>query len=182
MASGASYILIPMEPLYQDEIASPFGTVRFLFQDDGSLAEIHLPGCGCPEETPLIRRRPAGAPTKAELKRWLKQALVGGAEAFPGRWQLPGNTPFMKEIYRRVAAIPAGQALSYGEVAAAAGRPKAARAVGSAMSKNPLPILIPCHRVIGSDGSLTGFGGGLALKERMLVAEGWQPALKAESV
>jgi methylated-DNA-[protein]-cysteine S-methyltransferase len=71
-----------------------------------------------------------------------------------------------------VARIPYGQTASYGEIALIVGRPKASRAVGAANGANPIPIVIPCHRVIGSDGSLTGYGGGLALKSRFLALEG----------
>ncbi|MCB5229700.1 MAG: methylated-DNA--[protein]-cysteine S-methyltransferase [Candidatus Cloacimonetes bacterium] len=80
-------------------------------------------------------------------------------------------TPFVTKVYDATKAIPRGQTASYGEIAALAGSPKAARAVGAAMASNPLPLIIPCHRVVGASGKLTGFGGGLDLKERLLNLE-----------
>lgn len=82
-----------------------------------------------------------------------------------------GRTPFEREVYRIVAAIPPGRTMTYGAVAAAAGRPGAARAVGAAMARNPFAPLIPCHRVVGSDGRLRGYGGGLDMKASLLEEE-----------
>lgn len=78
---------------------------------------------------------------------------------------------FAEHVYRRVAEIPEGETMSYAEVAAAVGRPGAARAVGAAMAANPFAPLIPCHRVVGSDGRLHGYGGGLPMKEALLEME-----------
>ena len=78
----------------------------------------------------------------------------------------PKGTPFQQKVYEALLKIP------YGEIAAMIGKPKAARAVGQAVNKNPLMIIVPCHRIIGKDGSLTGFYGGLALKEKLLKIEG----------
>ena len=80
----------------------------------------------------------------------------------------PGGTEFQLEVLKALTAIPYGQTVSYQEIARAIGRPKAVRAVGAANGRNPLPIVIPCHRVIGSDGSLTGFSGGLEAKRYLL--------------
>ena len=90
----------------------------------------------------------------------------------------PRCTPFQREVLNALQAIPYGQTRSYKEVAAAIGRPKAVRAVGAANARNPIPIIIPCHRVIGSDGSLTGFGGGLGAKRRLLRLEAGSAALQ----
>jgi methylated-DNA-[protein]-cysteine S-methyltransferase len=83
----------------------------------------------------------------------------------------PRGTPFQLSVLRALQEIPYGQTISYGELARRIGRPRASRAVGAANARNPLPIVIPCHRVIGSDGSLTGFGGGLEVKEALLALE-----------
>ncbi|MGI6037890.1 MAG: methylated-DNA--[protein]-cysteine S-methyltransferase [Limnochordia bacterium] len=80
--------------------------------------------------------------------------------------------PFSRRVLRECGAIPYGRVVTYKELAQRVGSPQAARAVGQVMAHNPLPILIPCHRVIGSDGRLTGFGGGLTLKKRLLRLEG----------
>ena len=88
--------------------------------------------------------------------------------------QLDGCSAFRKAVYRLVAGIPYGSVLSYAEVAAACGCPQGARAVGGAMAANPLPILVPCHRVVGMSGVMTGFTapGGVASKRELLVMEG----------
>lgn len=81
------------------------------------------------------------------------------------------GTPFQVSVWRAVGKIPYGDTTTYGALAATIGRPKATRAVGQAVGANPVPIVIPCHRVVGTSGSLTGFGGGLPLKERFLALE-----------
>ena len=86
---------------------------------------------------------------------------------------LPGFSPFRLEVSRAVRAIPRGEVRTYGQVAASVGSPGAARAVGRAMALNPVPLLVPCHRVVGADGALTGFSarGGIAAKRRLLDME-----------
>ena len=95
------------------------------------------------------------------------------------RFDLPlaaAGTAFQQSVWRALAAIPWGEVRSYRDIAAAIGKPQAMRAVGAANGRNPLPIVVPCHRVIGADGSLTGFGGGLPLKVQLLTLEGsYQP-------
>jgi len=83
----------------------------------------------------------------------------------------PEGTAFQQNVWRRLCEIPYGETVSYGELARRIGNPKASRAVGLANGANPIPIIIPCHRVIGSDGSLTGFGGGLDSKRWLLDLE-----------
>lgn len=90
----------------------------------------------------------------------------------------PEGTEFQKAVWRHLQEIPYGQTISYGELAKRLGKPKASRAVGAANGCNPLPIVIPCHRVIGADGRLTGFGGGLPTKKALLTLEA---GLKLES-
>ena len=87
---------------------------------------------------------------------------------FPFR---PKGTPFQQAVWQALQTIPYGKVKTYGQIAAAIGRPKAARAVGLACNKNPIWIAIPCHRVVGSDGSLAGYAGGLALKKQLLELE-----------
>ena len=82
------------------------------------------------------------------------------------------GTAFQRAVWKRLCAIPTGKTISYGTLAASIGRPRAARAVGAAVGANPVPILVPCHRVIGQDGSLTGFGLGLPMKRALLLHEG----------
>jgi methylated-DNA-[protein]-cysteine S-methyltransferase len=80
----------------------------------------------------------------------------------------PQGTPFQLEVLRALQEVPYGETISYGELAQRIGRPNASRAVGAANARNLLPIVIPCHRVIGSNGSLVGFGGGLEIKQKLL--------------
>jgi methylated-DNA-[protein]-cysteine S-methyltransferase len=84
---------------------------------------------------------------------------------------LSDGTPFQRRVWETVKAIPYGQTMTYGQVAWEVGCPKGPRAVGQAMGRNPVPLIIPCHRVVGSNGGLGGFGGGLGLKRRLLEME-----------
>jgi methylated-DNA-[protein]-cysteine S-methyltransferase len=98
-------------------------------------------------------------------------------EYFAGRLQqfelslTPNGTPFQQRVWRALPDVPYGVTISYGQLAARIGQPTASRAVGLANGSNPLPIVIPCHRVIGANGKLTGYGGGLPIKERLLALE-----------
>lgn len=90
------------------------------------------------------------------------------------RFQLPlapEGTPFQLAVWHELERIPYGEVISYGELAHRIGKPQASRAVGAANGSNPIPIVIPCHRVIGSNGKLTGYGGGLPIKEKLLALE-----------
>ena len=87
----------------------------------------------------------------------------------------PAGTPFQRLVWGQLVKIPYGTTWSYGQLAASISRPKACRAVGSANGSNPISIIIPCHRVIGGNGSLTGYGGGLSMKRRLLQLEGCLP-------
>ena len=83
----------------------------------------------------------------------------------------PAGTPFQQQVWEALKAIPYGKTVSYGEIAQAIGKPQASRAVGAANGKNPISIIFPCHRVIGSTGDLVGYGGGLPIKEKLLALE-----------
>lgn len=87
----------------------------------------------------------------------------------------PHGTDFQREVWQALARIPYGTTISYADLAQRVGKPTATRAVGAANGRNPLPIVLPCHRVIGADGTLTGFGGGLPVKELLLRLEGAMP-------
>jgi methylated-DNA-[protein]-cysteine S-methyltransferase len=99
-------------------------------------------------------------------------------EYFDGRrreFDLPIDlrvAPFYADVLRELARVPYGRTETYGALAARAGRPKAARAVGTVMNRNPIPIVLPCHRIVGANGSLTGYAGGLDIKRRLLELEG----------
>jgi O-6-methylguanine DNA methyltransferase len=105
-----------------------------------------------------------------EILDQLHRYFRGELRAFSVPLDIRG-TPFQKEVWTAIASIPYGETVSYSELAAVIGRPKAPRAVGQATAANPTPIVVPCHRVIGKSGRLVGFSGGLPLKERLLMLE-----------
>lgn len=94
-----------------------------------------------------------------------------GLQAEDRKWIEMSGTPFQRAVWDALLTIPSGETRSYKEIAEQIGRPKAVRAVGQALNRNPLPVLFPCHRVIGSSGKLTGFAGGLSEKQRLLEIE-----------
>jgi O-6-methylguanine DNA methyltransferase len=107
----------------------------------------------------------------ADLSTQLTAYFEGALQRFSLPLDLRG-TPFQLDVWRALQEIPYGEVRSYGDIARAIGRPRAVRAVGMANHDNPIPIIVPCHRVIGSNRTLTGYGGGLELKERLLELEG----------
>jgi methylated-DNA-[protein]-cysteine S-methyltransferase len=151
---------------------SPLGEL-VLVGDEAALRALELPG--------RHRRRDgsvsATAPFAVALEQ-LGEYFAGERTAFDLRLA-PRGGPFDRAVWDRLAEIPYGETRSYGEIAGALGRPHRARAVGAANARNPLPIIVPCHRVVGSDGSLTGYGGGLQAKRALLALErgAWQERL-----
>jgi methylated-DNA-[protein]-cysteine S-methyltransferase len=111
-------------------------------------------------------------------QRWLAQAARELAGFFAGerhRFEVPidaAGTPFQRSVWLALQRIPCGERHRYGELAAELGRPAAARAVGAAVGRNPVSVIVPCHRVVGADGSLTGYAGGLPRKQALLALEG----------
>jgi methylated-DNA-[protein]-cysteine S-methyltransferase len=108
----------------------------------------------------------------AEARRQLSQYLAGQREAFSLELDLDDLTGFQRDALAACVAVPYGKLATYAALAHQVGRPRAARAIGSAMAHNPIPFVIPCHRVVRSDGGLGGYGGGLSIKERLLALEG----------
>lgn len=106
-----------------------------------------------------------------EAAKQLEEYFSGQREHFDLRLS-PGGTEFQQQVWASLRAIPYGELRSYGDIARSIKRPKAVRAVGAANGRNPIPIIVPCHRVIGSNGALTGFAGGLEMKEQLLNLEG----------
>lgn len=146
---------------------SPIGPL--VLQCDGSaLVGIWLPGSA---DAPHATAGPADtAPLKAAVQQ-LTAYFAGQRTTFDLPLALRG-TAFQMRVWDQLKAIPHGETISYGELARRVGSPAAARAVGAANGRNPLPIVIPCHRVIGANGKLVGYGGGLAIKEALLKIEG----------
>jgi methylated-DNA-[protein]-cysteine S-methyltransferase len=167
---------------------SPLGEL-LLVGEEGSLAALQLPGRHRRSEGWVRAVDPfaqaigqleeyfAGERTAFELQLGIPETAPAtfGAKA-PHQSHL-GGTAFDRAVWERLGAIPYGETRSYAQIARDIGRPDRARAVGGANARNPLPIIVPCHRVVGSDGSLTGYGGGLAMKQALLALERGQRAL-----
>jgi methylated-DNA-[protein]-cysteine S-methyltransferase len=161
---------------YTTTMESPCGPLLCVVDEAGSVVRIEF-GNGRDSQKITDRMREQGievvedAGRTAGLRRQLAEYFAGERREF--ELQLaPEGTPFERSVWDELRRIPFGETRSYGEIAQAIGRPGAARAVGRANGANPIPIVVPCHRVIGSDGSLTGFGGGLEAKSRLLEIEG----------
>jgi methylated-DNA-[protein]-cysteine S-methyltransferase len=141
---------------------SPIGTLEIVGNEEGLTA------------VNFSRRRPPRArpaePSLKEAVRQIDEYFRGRRREFSVRLSLEG-TEFQKRAWRELVRIPYGQTASYGQVARALGKPRAVRAVGQANHRNPVSIIIPCHRVIGGDGTLVGYGGGLWRKEWLLAHE-----------
>jgi methylated-DNA-[protein]-cysteine S-methyltransferase len=118
-------------------------------------------------------------PILVETERQLNEYFAGKRDAFTIPLDMRG-TAFQKNVWRALQAIPFGKTLSYGEIAKQLGRPTASRAVGAANGRNPFSIVVPCHRVIGSSGKLTGFAGGLDTKAHLLNLENQTAVMRGE--
>jgi methylated-DNA-[protein]-cysteine S-methyltransferase len=116
----------------------------------------------------VLRAPHAVDPVRRELDEYFEQRR----QAFDLSIDLRGTTAFSEQVLGELARVPYGQTATYGELAARVGRPRAARAIGMVMNHNPVPIVLPCHRIVGSNGSLVGYGGGLDRKEQLLRLEG----------
>ena len=106
-----------------------------------------------------------------DLPKRIRAYLDGKRVSFADKLDLGRASSFQREVWKTTRSIPYGETRSYARVAGRVGLPRAARGVGQAMARNPIPLVIPCHRVVGSDGSLVGFGGGIELKRRLLRIE-----------
>ena len=107
-----------------------------------------------------------------ETRRELDDYFAGRRKTFDLELDLRGQAPFAVAVLGELAKVPYGRTATYGELANRAGSPRAARAVGMVMNRNPVPIVLPCHRIVGASGSLVGYGGGLERKEHLLRLEG----------
>jgi methylated-DNA-[protein]-cysteine S-methyltransferase len=146
---------------------SPVGGL-LLARDEAGLRSIHFQHGRHPQQpAPAWRRDDASFD---DVVPQLEEYFAGTRRAF-NLPLAPEGTTFQQRVWSAVLDIPYGQTISYGELAARIGQRLASRAVGLANGSNPLPIVIPCHRVIGSNGKLTGYGGGVAIKERLLTLE-----------
>ncbi|MBA4861957.1 methylated-DNA--[protein]-cysteine S-methyltransferase [Streptomyces sp. PSKA54] len=145
---------------------SPYGPLTVVLTD-GVLSGLYMTGQRHrpPEES--FGDRDDTAFAFAEIATQLKAYFAGELKEFTLPLQLHG-TPFQRTVWEQLRKIPYGETRSYGELAHELGNPKASRAVGLANGRNPVGIIVPCHRVVGADGSLTGYGGGLERKQQLL--------------
>ena len=149
------------------EVASPVGRL-LLVGNAAGLAAIHFESRTTPESVDPTWSRARG-PFRSLIGQ-LEEYFRGERREFDVEL-LPTGTPFQRSVWAELRRIPYGSVTSYGELARKIGKPTAFRAVGAANGANPWPIVVPCHRVIGSDRSLTGFGGGLSAKQTLLRLE-----------
>jgi methylated-DNA-[protein]-cysteine S-methyltransferase len=166
----------PPERLFLDRLQTPIGEALLVADGDGFLRAFDWSDHQARLRALMARYYGDVPLTEARAPA----AVTGAVEAyFAGRidamakiaWRTAG-TPFQQSVWRALAAIPAGATVSYGALAATIGKPAAVRAVGLANGANPIGVVVPCHRVIGADGSLTGYGGGLERKRWLLTHEG----------
>lgn len=160
---------------YTSMMESPCGPLLLVVNETGAVVRIEFSKGGSRR---IVQRMKAAGIGVAEdaghtagLRRQLEEYFAGERQEFDLELA-PEGTPFERSVWEELKKIPFGETRSYGEIARAIGHPGAARAVGRANGANPIPIVVPCHRVIGANGSLTGFGGGLEAKERLLELEG----------
>ena len=161
--------------LLVDEIDSPVGTVMIAVRGEALCA---LEFCdsrerlrallGARYESPILERSPNPRGLSARIRAYFAGDLTA-IDSIPVE---TGGTPFQQSVWTALRRVPVGTTATYGQIAAAIGRPTAARAVGITNGLNPVALVVPCHRIIGADGALTGYGGGLDRKRWLLQHEG----------
>jgi len=158
-----------------DAFDSPCGPLLVVVNDGGAVVRIEFAHRRPPERLAdalagrgleATRDRRRVAPVRAQIEAYLARERLRFDLALA-----PRGTPFQLDVWEALRRIPWGETVSYGELARRIGKPRAVRAVGRANGANPIPIVVPCHRVVGADGSLTGFGGGLEAKRLLLALE-----------
>lgn len=160
--------------LFLELVPSPTGVLRLVTDDEGALHRLDWGG----EDERVGRSRDDGQaqfephPAVSQARRALEAYFAGDLAALDGVTTRPEGTEFQLQVWAALRTIPAGATASYGEIAAQIGQKGAARAVGAANNRNPVAIVIPCHRVIGANGALVGYGGGLERKLLLLRHEG----------
>jgi len=156
-------------------IASPYGKLKLVASDKGLAAVLWEN-----DDPRRVRlgalKRSSDNPFLNEAEKQLKAYFAGRLKKFTVPLDFKG-TDFQKSVWAALLTIPFGETRSYGEIARQIGRPEASRAVGAANGRNPISIITPCHRVLGSNGRLTGFAGGLEAKDHLLKHEGRDPLL-----
>ena len=159
--------------IYCTYVDGPIGRLKLTADERALTALTFEQAAGAPAPGPGDGTlNPIAGPLPAAVRQ-LAEYFAGARRAFDVPLA-PRGTPFQERVWRALMEIPFGATASYGEIARRVGMPGAARAVGLANNRNPIAILVPCHRVIGADGSLTGYGGGIERKRWLLELEGLQ--------
>lgn len=160
------------EALATERLQTPIGELRLAASEEGLRLVLFA------TDPRQLREARGTAPARTHLERAraaLEDYFAGRRRTFEEVPLAAGGTEFQRQVWRALSVLPFGTTVSYASLAKQIGRPSAVRAVGLANGQNPLPIIVPCHRVIGSNGSLTGFAGGLPAKKWLLEFEGTLP-------
>lgn len=153
------------EPIFLTQLDSPIGSLTIEASEKG-LTEIRLPNTSTQRKTKNQATNLMLRDALAQLKAYFHGELKSFTLPL-----FPRGTDFQQRVWQQVQTVTYGETVSYAQIAKAIGKPTASRAVGMAVGRNPLPIVVPCHRIIGSNGSLTGFAGGLETKRWLLTHE-----------
>ena len=152
------------------DLETPIGTMRVV-GDARGIERVDLPRSAACEPDPSWQPAPTSPPAALrDAERQLAEYFEGARRDFDLPLSAEG-TPFQRQVWDELRRIPYGETISYGELARRIGKPTASRAVGAANGRNPIAIVVPCHRVIGTDGTLIGYGGGLPVKQALLALE-----------
>lgn len=174
---------MPNQDFFLEHLETPTGCVQVVTDHEGSLRAVEWHDHEQRLHELLRRHYGAGAvrlckaPVRSTASRALEAYFAGDTGCLAELPTVTNGTGFQRMVWDALRRIPVGQTVSYGALAARLGRPTATRAVGLANGANPISIVVPCHRVIGADGTLTGFGGGLERKRWLLAHEGGPGAL-----
>ncbi|TDE97213.1 methylated-DNA--[protein]-cysteine S-methyltransferase [Occultella glacieicola] len=152
---------------YRHDVDSPIGPLVLLADADGALTGLLYPG----HRTITLAEGSVADPAPFRPVQGQLEEYFAGERTDFDLPMAPRGTPFQREAWAQLRLIPYGQTRTYGQIAASLGQPGAARAVGLANNRNPISIIVPCHRVIGSTGALTGYGGGIEAKKYLLDLE-----------
>jgi methylated-DNA-[protein]-cysteine S-methyltransferase len=160
---------------YYDLYESPYGQILLVANDEG-LAGVYFDGQKYVPEPDRRWLRDARHATLEQAKRELTEYFGGERRHFDTALA-PEGTAFQRAVWKAISTVGFGETITYGDLARRAGYPGSARAAGAATGRNPIGIIVPCHRIVGSDGSLTGYAGGLARKRALLALESREPDL-----
>jgi methylated-DNA-[protein]-cysteine S-methyltransferase len=162
------FVEVKMASYYYGFVESPLGRI-LLVSTESALTHVHFVGEKYYPSVDAAWREALTAPIQAAMRQ-LEEYFAGKRE----RFELPlapHGTPFQREVWKAISGVPFGRTITYGELARRIGSPQAVRAAGAATGRNPIGIVVPCHRIVGSNGSLTGYAGGLARKKALLELE-----------